>query len=74
VADLMRKRRNQVAGFGAMAIAKRRARNLDLAELSDITDLWAETAMQLTPMNLKLMGRLVARQNDLARRHQPVAA
>jgi DSF synthase len=74
VADLMRKRRNQVAGFGAMAIAKRRARNLDLAELSDITDLWADTAMQLTPMNLKLMGRLVARQNDLARRHQPVAA
>ncbi|MBC7780316.1 MAG: enoyl-CoA hydratase/isomerase family protein [Proteobacteria bacterium] len=74
VAELMRKRRNQVAGFGAMAIAKRRARNLNLAELTDITDLWADTAMQLTPINLKMMGRLVARQNDLARRQQPLAA
>jgi DSF synthase len=74
IAELMRKRRNQVAGFGAMAIAKRRARNLELAELREITDLWADTAMQLTPMNLKLMGRLVAKQNDLARRHQQIAA
>lgn len=74
VAELMRKRRNQVAGFGAMAIAKRRARNLDFEELSDITNLWADTAMELTPMNLKLMGRLVSRQNDLARRQQPLAA
>ncbi len=68
IRDLMHKRRNQVHGFGAMAVAKRRARNCTRQELIDITDLWAETAMNLSPMNLKLMARLVARQNDLTQR------
>ena len=68
VAELIRKRRNQVHGYAAMAMAKRRARNCTLQELTDITDLWAETAMNLSPMNLKLMGRLIAKQDELAER------
>ena len=43
--------------------AMRRAQPLDLAELSDIVDLWADAALGLSENDLRLMSRLVSAQN-----------
>lgn len=65
---LIRRRRNQVRGYSALAMAKRRARNCPFDELAEIVELWARTAMHLSPFNLKLMGRLVKAQDGMAAR------
>lgn len=43
--------------------AMRRAQPLDLAELGDIVDLWADAALSLSENDLRLMSRLVSAQN-----------
>ena len=48
--------------------------DLELAELNRITELWADSALQLREQDLKVMGRLVAAQARLARAAGRMAA
>ena len=47
----------------------KRTWNLELAELNRITEMWADTALELREQDLKVMNRLVAAQARLAERN-----
>jgi DSF synthase len=49
--------------------ARQRANPLTLSELKDITEIWVETAMQLSDADLRHMIHLQAAQNRRLRRH-----
>ena len=42
--------------------ARQRVNPITLQDLNGITDLWVDTAMTLSPIDLKMMERLVAAQ------------
>lgn len=63
---LIQERRRNRNGLSAIATARRMAQKLDYQELVDIVTVWVDSALRLTPRDLKLMQRLVARQNDMA--------
>lgn len=54
--------RNAMAGI---ASARRRVHKLDYEELLGVVEVWVDTALKLSSRDLKLMQRLVGRQNDL---------
>ena len=54
--------RNAMAGIAA---ARRRVHKLDYEELLGVVEVWVDTALSLSGRDLKLMQRLVSRQNDL---------
>jgi len=56
------------AGLVGSRRATKRTWNLSLRELTDITEIWAETALQLTERDLKLMARLADKQRRTALR------
>ncbi len=56
------------AGLVGSRRAMKRAWNLELAELNRITEMWADTALELREQDLKVMNRLVAAQGRLADR------
>ena len=56
------------AGLVGSRRAMTRAWNLELAELNRITEMWADTALELREQDLKVMNRLVAAQGRLADR------
>ena len=58
--------RNAMAGIAA---ARRCVHKLDYEELTGVVEVWVDTALSLSNRDLKLMQRLVSRQNDL----RPVA-
>ena len=58
------RRRNQ-NGLAGLAAARRCVHKLQYAELNDVVETWVDTALRLSPRDLKLMQRLVARQNDI---------
>jgi len=65
VANFIRSRgrnRNALAGIAA---ARRRVHKLDYEELLGVVEVWVDTALSLSGRDLKLMQRLVSRQNDL---------
>jgi DSF synthase len=65
VANLIRSRgrnRNAMAGIAA---ARRRVQKLDYEELLGVVEVWVDTALSLSGRDLKLMQRLVSRQNEL---------
>lgn len=51
--------------------AMKHAWNLKLGELNKITEMWADTALELREQDLKVMNRLVAAQGRLAERIAP---
>ena len=53
-----------------LAAVRRRVHGIDFPELLDIVDLWVDAALRLNPRDLKLMQRLVSRQNGLGDSHQ----
>lgn len=59
-----RRNRNGRAGI---AQARRRVCGIAFEELKDVVEIWVETAMDLTARDLKLMQRLVSRQDGVAR-------
>lgn len=66
VANLIRSRnRNRNARTG-IAAARRRVHRLDCEELLDVVEIWVDTALNLGSRDLKLMQRLVSRQNDFS--------
>jgi DSF synthase len=54
--------RNALAGIAA---ARRHVHKLDYEELLGVVEVWVDTALSLSGRDLKLMQRLVSRQNDL---------
>jgi DSF synthase len=54
--------RNAIAGLAAV---RRRVHKLDHEELIGVVEVWVDTALNLSHRDLKLMQRLVSRQNDL---------
>lgn len=64
IAKSKRKHAGHVNARKAMAIAQ----PLELKELTDITELWADTALMLTEVDLKVMNRLATAQSRVAER------
>jgi DSF synthase len=52
-------------GLVGIAGARRRVNGITYEELMDVVHLWVDAALRLAPRDLKLMQRLVARQNDM---------
>jgi DSF synthase len=70
VAALIQRRSRSRNGLAALAATRRRVHRLDFSELLDVVQIWVDAALRLTPRDLKLMQRLVSRQNGLGESHQ----
>jgi DSF synthase len=70
VAALIRSRSRSRNGLAGLAKARRRVHHLDFSELLDVVQIWVDSALRLTQRDLKLMQRLVSRQNGLNESHQ----
>ncbi|WP_233996077.1 crotonase/enoyl-CoA hydratase family protein [Erythrobacter sp. HL-111] len=68
VRDFVKKSDRRHAGLVGARRATKQVWQLDVAELNRITEIWADTALQLTETDLKVMNRLVAAQARLAER------
>jgi DSF synthase len=65
VAALIRRRQRSRNGLAALAAVRRRVHRLNFSELLDVVQIWVDAALRLNPRDLKLMQRLVSRQNGL---------
>lgn len=70
VSALVRRQARCRNGIQALAAARRRVKSVSYDELIDVVTVWVEAALRLTPRDMKLMQRLVSRQNDLRGGHQ----
>jgi DSF synthase len=70
VEALIRRRSRSRNGLAGLAAARRRVHRLEFKELLDVVELWVDSALRLTTRDLKLMQRLVSRQNGLNESHQ----
>lgn len=68
VRDFIKKSDRRHAGLVGSRRAIKEVWKLELAELNRITEMWADTALQLREQDLKVMSRLVAAQARLAER------
>ena len=66
--DFIKRSERRHAGLVGARRATKRVWQLELAELNRITEMWADTALQLREQDLKVMSRLVAAQARLAER------
>ena len=64
--EFIRKSERRHAGLVGSRRAMKHVWNLELEELNRITEMWADTALQLREQDLKVMNRLVAAQARLA--------
>ncbi len=74
VRDFISRSNRRHAGLVGARRASRRANAIALAELRDIVDYWADSAIQLRENDLKLMRRLAGAQERLARADTSAAA
>jgi DSF synthase len=65
VAALIRSRNRNRNARAGLAAARRRVQKVDYEELLDVVEIWVDTALNLNSRDLKLMHRLVLRQNDM---------
>ncbi len=65
VGNFIKSRSRSRNGMAGIAAARRRVQKLDYEELLDVVEVWVDTALSLSSRDLKLMQRLVSRQNDL---------
>ena len=66
VAALIRRQSRNRNGLLGIASVRRRVNPVTFQELLDVVHLWADCALRLSSRDLKLMQRLVSRQNDIA--------
>lgn len=66
--EFIRKSDRRHAGLVGSRKAMKRAWQLTLEELNQITEMWADTALELREQDLKVMNRLVAAQARLAQK------
>lgn len=77
IAGFIRSRSRSRNAMAGIAAARRRVHKLDYEELIGVVEVWADTALNLSHRDVKLMQRLVSRQNDLTtgvRQDEPGAA
>lgn len=67
VAEFIQSRNRCRNGMAGIAQARRRVHKLDYDELLGVVEVWVDTALRLRSRDLKLMQRLVSRQNELPR-------
>jgi DSF synthase len=65
VAAVVRRNSRSRNGLVGIAGARRRVNGITYQELMDVVLLWVDAALSLTNRDLKLMQRLVTRQNDM---------
>ncbi|HEV8644751.1 MAG TPA: crotonase/enoyl-CoA hydratase family protein [Burkholderiales bacterium] len=65
IAGFIRSRSRSRNAMAGVAAARRRVHKLDYEELIGVVEVWVDTALNLSHRDLKLMQRLVSRQNDL---------
>jgi DSF synthase len=65
VASYIRARRHSRVGLSGLAAARRAVHALEYDELSRVVGVWVDTALRLSSRDLKLMQRLVSRQNNM---------
>ena len=65
VASYIRARRHSRVGLSGLAAARRAVHALEYDELSRVVGIWVDTALRLSSRDLKLMQRLVSRQNNM---------
>jgi len=70
VAALTRRRSRGRNGFAALTQVRRRVQRIEFSELLDVVQIWVDSALKLNSRDLKLMQRLVSRQNGLNESHQ----
>jgi DSF synthase len=70
VSALIRRRARSRNGLAGLAAARRAVHRLEFKELLDIVEIWVDSALRLNPRDLKLMQRLVSRQNGIGDSHQ----
>ena len=63
VAALIKRRSRSRNSLNAIATVRRRTQPLELRELTDIVGIWVDAAFRLNARDIKLMQRLVHRQN-----------
>ena len=66
VSALIKRQSRNRNGLLGIASVRRRVNPVTFQELLDVVHLWADCALRLSSRDLKLMQRLVARQNDMA--------
>jgi len=64
IASFIRSRSRSRNAMAGIAAARRRVHKLDYEELIGVVEVWVDTALNLSHRDLKLMQRLVSRQND----------
>ena len=70
VTALIKRRQRSRNGLSALAAVRRRVHRIDFSELLDVVQIWVDAALRLTTRDLKLMQRLISRQNGLGESHQ----
>jgi DSF synthase len=70
IVRLITHRQRNRNGLAALAAARRRVHQIQFSELLDIVRIWVDAALRLTSRDLKLMQRLVSRQNGLGEPQQ----
>lgn len=65
VATLIKRRARSRNGLAAIAATRRRVHSITFAELLDVVEIWTDAALRLNIRDLKLMQRLVSRQDGL---------
>lgn len=63
VEEYIRRHRRQRNGYLALQRARQRAHRISYQELIDITDIWVDAALSLSPKDMKVIERLVRAQN-----------
>ena len=66
VGALIRRQNRNRNGLLGIASVRRRVNPVTFQELLEVVHLWADCALRLSSRDLKLMQRLVSRQNDIA--------
>jgi DSF synthase len=70
VAALIKRRARMRNGMAALAATRRRVHSITFEELLDVVQIWVDAALRINLRDLKLMQRLVSRQNGLAEAEQ----
>jgi DSF synthase len=65
VAALIKRRARMRNGLAALAATRRRVHSITFEELLDVVNIWVDAALRINLRDLKLMQRLVSRQNGL---------
>jgi DSF synthase len=65
VAALIKRRSRMRNGLAALAATRRRVHSITFDELLDVVQIWVDAALRINLRDLKLMQRLVSRQNGL---------